>query len=191
MEEHEHKKTYADDLTLDEIRDNDIEMVRDAIKNANRYHFGRDMQKASLFVRDCMDRTLKRLGIKVQLPASRTKESLAEYAKRLDKEMHDKQVKIETRRNYTGNDQWRCGVYIYQRDELVAFISDIFTTRRTEFNKETLKITGESVGIVVITNARTDDSKRIFLMPGKSIEIPHIEPLPLALLMKKPVGGVQ
>jgi hypothetical protein len=191
MEEREHKKTYADDLTLDEIRDNDIAMVADAIKNANRYHFGRDMQKASLFVRDCMDRTLKRCGIKVQLPASRTKEALAEYAKRLDKEMHDKQVKIETRRNYTGNDQWRCGVYIYQRDELVAFISDIFTTRRTEFNRETLKITGESVGIVVITNARTDDSKRIFLMPGKSIEMPYIEPLPISLLMKKPVGGVQ
>jgi len=100
-------------------------------------------------------------------------------------------VKIETRRNYTGNDQWRCGVYIYQRDELIAFISDIFTTRRTEFNKETLKITGESVGIVVITNARTDDSKRIFLMPGKSNEMPCIEPLPISLLMKKPVGGVQ
>jgi hypothetical protein len=33
----EEHSTYQDNMTLDEIRENDIEMAKDAIKNAKKY----------------------------------------------------------------------------------------------------------------------------------------------------------
>ncbi len=169
------QSTYTDKLTLDEIAENDMQMLRDAIKNASKYTFGMDMKKAILFVRDCIDRTLKSLGITSPQPPPNcnSKAARARLAAKIDKEMADRQVKIEYRNKYTGADQWRCGVYIYQRDELVAFISDVFTTRRTEFDPVNMKITGEKVGYMVVTNARTDDSKRIFLMPATALKGLH------------------
>ncbi len=162
------KGTYADKLTLDESASNDIEMVKDAIKNAKKYSFGNDKRKAQIFVKTCLDITLKRLGIKVEPPTSR--EAQIKYAQWLDKAMADRQVRIEHRSKYRGNDMWRRGIYVYQRDELVAFISDILTHRRTEFDPLTMKVGRESVGLVVITNARTEDTKRIFLMSHSEID---------------------
>jgi hypothetical protein len=115
MGEREHKKTYADDLTIDEIAYNDMQMTLDVIKNANRYHFGQDMRKAVLFVRECIDKTLRHLGIHINRP--KTAAAQEEYAKRMDKAMADKLIRIEHRNNYRGPDTWRCGIYIYQRDE--------------------------------------------------------------------------
>lgn len=164
------KGTFADKITLAEVAENDLNMVKDAIKNANRYHFGHDMRKAIIFVRVCVDATMKRLGIVINPPKSADAQKL--YADALDKEMADKQVRIETRNKYQGSDIWRNGIYIYQRDELVAFISDVLTTRRTEMEPGTLKITKESIGYMVVTNARLDDTKRIYLMPGAGATSP-------------------
>ena len=156
------KGTYTDKLTIDEIADNDLEMTRDAIKQASKYGFGKDKMKALGFVKDCVDKTLKRLGITVNPPA--TKEAKAKYAQWLDNEMVMRQIRIEHRNRYRRSDAWRCGIYIYQRDELVAFISDVLTQRRTELDPISMKIGKEEIGYIVITNARLDDTKRIFLM---------------------------
>jgi hypothetical protein len=158
------KDTYQKNLSLDEIASNDLEMVKDAIKNANKYGFGKDKMKALGFVKDCVDKTLKRLGITVNPPA--TKEAKARYARWLDNEMAMRQIRIEHRNRYRGASAWRCGIYIYQRDELVAFISDILTQRRTELDPISMKAGKETTGYIVITNARLDDTKRIFLMSG-------------------------
>lgn len=164
----EHKKTYADDLTLDEIAANDLEMTRDAIKNANKYSFGPDAKKAALFVRSCLERTFIHLGMTSPRPPENCNSGPARlrHAAKLDKEMREKQVRVEHRNKYTGNDTWRCGIYVYQRDELVAFISDVLMQRRTEMDPISQKIGREQVGYIVVTNARLDDTKRIFLMPG-------------------------
>jgi hypothetical protein len=52
---------------------------------------------------------------------------------------------------------------------LVAFISDVLTQRRTEFNPISMKIGKETQGFMVVTNARLDDTKRIYLMPNPGI----------------------
>lgn len=160
----EAKGTYADKLTLDELASNDLEMAKDAIKNSNRYHFGRDKRKALIFIRTCVDATLKKLGIKVDVP--QTKEAQAIYAMALDKAMREKQIRIEHRNRYRGSDVWRCGLYIYHRDELVAFISDILTERRSEIDRVTLKLTREEIGFMVVTNADLSETKKIFVMPA-------------------------
>ncbi len=160
-------KDYRDNMLIDDIASNDMEMLRDAIKNASKHHFGRDMNKAVRFVQDCVARTFRRLGMTNPQPPPNCNSQMARarFAAKLDMEMREKGVKIERRNHYTGNDQWRCGIYIYQRGELVAFISDIFTERRTEFDRENLKVTGGSIGYMVITNARADDTQRVFVVP--------------------------
>ena len=162
------KKTYADNLTLDELQSNDIEMLRDAIKNAKKYSFGHDAKKAANFVRHCLARTLVGLGMSHPAPPPNVNSLLAKirHAAKLDKEMREKQIRIENRNKYKGNDAWRCGIYIYQRDELVCFISDVLTMRQTEFDPISQKIGNERIGFIVITNARLEDTKRIFLVPG-------------------------
>lgn len=154
--------TFTDKLTLEDIAANDIEMTRDAIKNANKYNFGKDARKAMVFIKTCLDATLKHLGITVNPPVSKDGQAL--YAKLLDAALAKKQIKIENRNHYRGADNWRCGLYVYQKDELVAFISDVLTVRRTEVDPISMKLLKEDTGFVVVTNARVDDTKRIFLV---------------------------
>ena len=154
--------TYADNLTLNEIASNDMEMTRDAVKNANRYHFGKDKKKAFLFVRHCLDCTLRHCGIVMAPPSGRIEQKF--YAMKMDRLMAEKQVRIETRNNYTGKDLWRCGIYVYKADVLVAFISDILTIERTELDRERLRIANQETGYSVITNSRTDNGQRIFTL---------------------------
>ena len=158
--------TYQKSMTLDEIAENDVAMTEDAIKNANRYRFGLDQKKAVLFIRICLDKTLKHLGMTSPQPPPNcfSPAARARFAAKLDKEMRDKQILIEHRNNYKGSDVWRCGLYIYKRDELVAFISDVLTERRTEADPISMKILREDTGFMVITNARVDDGKRIFTL---------------------------
>ena len=162
--------TYQKNMTLEEIQANDLEMTRDAIKNAKKYSFGHDMKKAVNFVRMCLGKTLVSLGIPHPQPPPNVNsyEAKVRHAAKLDKEMREKQIRIENRNKYKGNDAWRNGVYVYQRDELVCFISDVLTVRRTEFDPISQKIGNEQIGYIVVTNARLEDTKRIFLVPGFS-----------------------
>ena len=162
--------TYQKNLTLDEIAANDLEMVKYAIKNAKKYNFGKDMKKAVNFVRMCLGKTLVSLGIPHPQPPPNVNsyEAKVRHAAKLDKAMREKQVKVEHRNKYRGNDMWRCGLYVYLRDELVAFISDVLTVRQTEYDPISQKIGNENVGFIVITNAQLEDTKRIFLVPGFS-----------------------
>ncbi len=167
MSDDKDRTTFADKLTLDEIAEKDLEMTKDAIKNANKYNFGTDAKKAVIFIRECVAKTMKWVGVTTPLqrpPNCNSREARARHAARLDKEMKDMQVVIEHRNNYRGSDTWRCGLYIYQRDELVAFISDVLTRRRTEVDPISMKIGKETIGYIVITNARLEDTRRFFDM---------------------------
>ena len=160
--------TYQKNMTIDEIASNDLEMTKEAIKKAKKYNFGKDMKKAVAFIKLCLGRTLVSLGLPHPQPPPNVNsyEAKVRHAAKLDKAMREKQVKVEHRNKYRGNDMWRCGLYIYQRDELVTFISDVLTQRSTEFDPIAQKIGREEIGFIVITNANLEDTKRIFLVPG-------------------------
>ena len=162
------KKTYADNLTIDEIASNDLEMTKEAIKKAKKHNFGKDMKKAVAFIKLCLGRTLVSLGLPHPQPPPNVNsyEARIRHAAKIDKAMREKQVKVEHRNKYRGNDMWRCGLYIYQRGELVTFISDVLTQRSTEFDPIAQKIGREEIGFIVITNANLEDTKKIFLVPG-------------------------
>lgn len=151
---------YTDNMTLDEIKDNDLAMVEHAIKNAHRYRFT-NQQKAMLFIRHCMDTTLKRLGVNVSPPKDNAARML--YARTLDKEMKDKDIQIENRSKYRGNDLWRNGIYIFKNGELAAFISNVMGNMREAYSSKTMKLSSKRLTeIYVITNARTDLIQRVY-----------------------------
>jgi hypothetical protein len=156
---------YRDNLTLGEIGENDLEMVKDAIKNANKYSF-KNKQSAMLFIRHCMDCTLLHLGI---TPPKPTKNQFANkrQAQILDQAMKKANVKIEGRNNYHGNDMWRRGIYIYKDGVLVAFISNVMGTMREEYGKGKMTLISKGLTeMYVVTNARNDVMGRVY-GPGK------------------------
>lgn len=130
---------YQKDMTLDEIAANDLEMTKDAIKNANRYRFG-NMVHAANFSAQCLKSTLEYLGIKNPMDMT---------GKALDRMQKKQRIKIERRNNYKGKDKWRCGWYVYKKDVLVAFISEVLKTKR-----HPLLINPINQEWHVITNAR-------------------------------------
>ena len=80
--------------------------------------------------------------------------------------MREKCIEIEMRRNYKSNDAWRNGMYITQKGELVAFISNVLAMGHTELSRDMLKIANQTMGYFVVTNARTDNTQRIYTSPG-------------------------
>ena len=108
-------ETYQDNMTLDEIASYDLEMTKDAIKNANKISF-HDNRSAQLFVMACIKATLRSLG-------------LPDFEKTpvedLDRLQAERNIKIEHRKRYRGEDEWRSGIYIYKDDVLVSFISEV------------------------------------------------------------------
>jgi hypothetical protein len=107
---------YRDNMTIDEMAENDGYMVEHAIKNAKRYTFF-NLEEARAFTGRAVQETLDRLGIKIRPGVS---------PKFIDKHLEHKRVKVECREKYKGNDTWKCGIYIYQDGELVAFVSSVF-----------------------------------------------------------------
>lgn len=160
-------RNYTDNMTLDEIKDNDIAMVGDAIKNANRYSFGWNEPRARKFTQHCINMALESLGIRDSRPKSgMSPEAATKFVEQLQKSMTNKGIKLEMRRNYQGKDAWRNGMYIYQRSVLVAFISNVLAMGHTELSRDKLAIAKQVVGLFVITNAKLDKTQRIFTSPG-------------------------
>lgn len=132
---------YREKLTLDEMADNDLEMVKDAVKNCKRYRFN-NPDAAAKFHFVAVDATLKYIGLDVLSNMS---------PGHLDNVMARDGIRIEDRQNYKGDDQWRNGLYIYKKGELVAFISSIVHNKPSPF------AINRREDWFVFTNAKTDD----------------------------------
>jgi len=138
--------TYQDNMHLEDIETNDLEMTRDAVKNAKRYCFPTSGHAMS-FVGACVKATLEKLGVKNFLKMN------DKMLKMIQKERN---IKVEHRTQYHNNDIWRCGLYIYKDDVLVVFISEVLVPVRHPLlikQKETYD---------VITNATPDTTRRVY-----------------------------
>ncbi len=136
---------YRDKLTLNDVADNDLEMVKDAVKNAKRYFF-EDANQAMAFVGKCVQTTLNHCGLLIL-------EGMK--AELVQKKMDKKKIIVENRSKkwsgqpfYTGEDAWRNGLYIYKSGELVAFISSV------SMEKPSPIAINQDLRPFVITNAR-------------------------------------
>ena len=139
--------SYQDNMTLDEIAANDLEMAKDAIKNAKKFTFY-NPRAAIRFTGECVKATLIRMGLPnfEKIPQ-----------KLLKKIQKEKKIKVEHRARYQGENFWRNGIYIYKDDILVAFISEVLVPNQ---KPRLISLPGRpTLGqqeYHVITNARTE-----------------------------------
>jgi len=108
----------ADNRTLDEIKQDDIGMLGDILKNAKEYRFTSEAE-CMAFLGDCVFKTLAKLGLEMNDNMN---------AKMVERILKTKGIRIETRRYEDEIDLERSGTYIYKEqengDEMAAFISD-------------------------------------------------------------------
>lgn len=72
---------------------------------------------AAMFVKDCLDACLKRLGIMV---------SPTMDPRMIDRQLEGRRVKVERRHPsmYPDSEKWKGGLYIYKDNEIVDFIGE-------------------------------------------------------------------
>lgn len=107
-----------DNRTLDEIKQDDIGMLGDILKNAKEYRFTTEAE-CMAFQADCLFKTLGKLGLPMNEKMNQ---------KMVDRILNAKGIRVERRRYTDEIDQGRTGFYIYKEhengDEMAAFISD-------------------------------------------------------------------
>ena len=107
-----------DNRTLDEIKQDDIGMLGDILKNAKEYRFTTEAE-CMAFQGDCLFKTLGKLG----LPMNEKMDQ-----KMVDRIIKTKGIRVERRRYTDEIDLERTGFYVYKEhengDEMVTFISD-------------------------------------------------------------------
>lgn len=159
---------YRDDMILDDIKDNDTDMLEDAIKGAKRYTFD-NVLKAKRFVKHCLDITLKRHGIKVNPPRTKNKFVMRRYEQELQKAFNKARVEIESRgqNHYKGGDTWKRGIYVYCDGVLSAFISNPFMHVQKKHFQDRMRMPQTNTkGFYVFTNAKTDEINPTIIVPG-------------------------
>jgi len=153
---------YQDKMILEEIASNDDDMVRDAIKNSNKYRFMK-AGKAIQFIGFCLKASMEFIGYKnmQKMADIYEKATLAMIQHIIDPQIYQltDEIRVEYRGNNQGNDMWRNGIYIYKDDVLVVFIGSIM--------KEVPHIllnyrADQQFGYIVVTNARVDPAQRIY-----------------------------
>lgn len=108
----------TDNRTLDEIKQDDIGMLGDILKNAKEYRFTTEAE-CMAFQGDCLFKTLGKLGLPIT-------EKM--HQGMVDRIIKTKGIRVERRRYTDEIDLERTGFYVYKEhengDEMAAFISD-------------------------------------------------------------------
>ena len=110
-----------DDRTLDQIKADDITQLEDLIKKAKDYWFS-DIRRAMQFQGEMLFKKLDSLNVHV-------KEGM--HPKMVEQQQNAQGVQVENRRN---TEEWRKGIYVYQHDVLVAWISQIEALKKSFLN---------------------------------------------------------
>jgi hypothetical protein len=178
--EAQQEMTYQDNMTLDEIKAYDMDMTRHAIKGATRYRF-QDIRRAIAFVGECVRVTLDYLGLK-------NAEQMLKQAngKMLSRWQKENKIKIERRNKYQGKDIWRCGIYIYKADVLVAFIGEPL---KEVPHPLLLGARQQDYGYLVVTNAKLSPNSRFFMVPLVTATKEVFQPPPAAPVSEKKIEG--
>ncbi len=102
----------TDNRTLDEIKQDDIGMLEDLLKNSKEYWFN-DEIKCRNFVGKCLFGILEKCGVKINEKMN---------PKMVDRLLETHDVKVENR-TYDAPDEWKSGQYVYKKDQIAGFVS--------------------------------------------------------------------
>ena len=112
-------------LTLDEIKDRDIDNQALVWKDCKPVKFQSPAQ-CKFWVGETLRKILAKLGVALVLKvtgnpkADKMQHEMA--AKRVDRQMKERGVKVESRQ-YEGEEFTRSGIYVYYENEIAYFIS--------------------------------------------------------------------
>jgi len=98
--------------TLDDLKWKDIDNLESVMKGRVRRLFD-SRHSYTQFMSAMVFGTLEKIGMPMNPNVT------GEQAQKI---MDEKGIKIEPRGNYTGDDIWRAGTYIYKGNEIVTFI---------------------------------------------------------------------
>ena len=121
-------------LTLDEIKERDIDNQALVWKACKPVKFQSPAQ-CQFWVGETLRKILAKLGVDLILKvtgnpkADKMQHELA--AKRVDRQMKQKGVKVESR-NYPKKEFTRSGIYVYYRNEIAYFISHPMWAKKRE-----------------------------------------------------------
>ena len=138
-------------LTLDEIKERDIDNLELVLKASHPVKF-ESKNQCIWWTGETLRKILAKLGVHlIWKPTGnprldKRQERLA--ARRVDRQMKEKGVKVESR-HYGGDDFHRSGIYIYYENEIAYFISDpMYATKRSG----RLILPGSDKQLFVMTN---------------------------------------
>ena len=121
-------------LTLDEIRDRDIDNQALVWKKCKPVKFESPAQ-CKFWVGETLRKILAKLGVSLVLKVTgnpKTDKMQHELAaKRVDRQMKQKGVKVESRQ-YGGDEFTRSGIYVYYENEIAYFISHPMWSQKRE-----------------------------------------------------------
>jgi len=121
-------------LTLDEIRDRDIDNQALVWKQCKPVLF-QSPGECKFWVGETLRKILAKLGVSLVLKVTgnpkidKAQHELA--AKRVDRQMKERGVKVESRQ-YDGDQFTRSGIYVYYENEIVYFISHPMYSKKRE-----------------------------------------------------------
>ena len=121
-------------LTLDEIRERDIDNQALVWKTCKPVLFQSPAQ-CKFWVGETLRKILAKLGVSLVLKvtgnakADKAQHELA--AKRVDRQMKERGVKVESRQ-YDGEQFTRSGIYVYYENEIAYFISHPMYSKKRE-----------------------------------------------------------
>lgn len=140
-------------LTLDEIRDRDIDNQALVWKACKPVKFESPAQ-CKFWVGETLRKILAKLGVSLVLKVTgnpkidKAQHELA--AKRVDRQMKERGVKVESRQ-YDGEQFTRSGIYVYYENEIVYFISHPMYSKKRE-------------GRLILSGGNGGDDKQLFCM---------------------------
>lgn len=108
--------------TLDDIKAYDEDNLGYLLKNAKNYSFHK-RDEVIAASGEAMNRAMQKHGIDLAVAMQFSNEGDAEaVGNAIDAMMQEKGIRVEQRMDYTGEDRWKCGLYIYKDNEIVDFI---------------------------------------------------------------------
>jgi len=100
---------------IDELEHYDVDMLEHNLDNNAKDYKVSSLDGALVVIKSLLNKTLRRLGVDISSNSGE---------RDVDAMLRTRDVKVEHRVNYDGDDVWRNGLYVYKGMDLVAFISE-------------------------------------------------------------------
>ena len=108
--------------TLGDIEDYDLDNLKYILQNVKEMKFT-ELNQVTEFSGLCMNAALQKHDINLNVAIQMSNDpEYEDVGAAIDTLMKAKNVRVEERMNYDGEDRWRCGFYIYKNNEITDFI---------------------------------------------------------------------